>query len=52
MGAIRALLGAIISFLAGIAIHYGYSIGTDNWIAFGIILFFIGLVVSATADEG
>ncbi len=52
MGVIRASLGAIISFLAGIAIHCGCSTGTDNWIAFGVILFIIGLVISATADEG
>lgn len=52
MGVIRASLGAIISFLAGIAIHCGCSTGTEDWIAFGVILFIIGLVISATADEG
>jgi uncharacterized membrane protein len=40
MDAIRAVLGAVISFLVGIAIHCG-------WIAFGVILFVIGLLVSA-----
>ena len=52
MGGIRASLGAIISFLAGIAVHCGHSTGTNDWIAFGVILFIIGLVISATADEG
>ena len=51
MDAIRASLGAIISFLAGIAVHCGHNAGTNDWIAFGVILFFIGLVISATADE-
>ena len=51
MDAIRAVLGAIISFLGGIATHYGYSTGTGDWIAFSVILFVIGLLVSATADE-
>lgn len=51
MDAIRASLGAIISFLAGIAIHCGCSNGSDNWIPFGAVLFIIGLVISATADE-
>lgn len=51
MGGIRASLGEIISFLAGIAVHCGHSAGTNDWIAFGVILFFIGLVISATADE-
>lgn len=51
MDAIRAVLGAVISFLAGIATHCGYSTGTEDWIAFGVILFVIGLLVSATADE-
>lgn len=51
MDAIRASLGVVISFLAGIATHCGYSTGTEDWIAFGVILFVIGLLVSATADE-
>ena len=51
MDAIRAVLGAVISFLAGIATHCGYSTGSEDWIAFSAILFVIGLFVSATADE-
>lgn len=51
MDAIRAVLGAIIGFLGGIATHCGCSNGSDNWIPFGTILFIIGLVISATADE-
>lgn len=51
MDAIRAVLGAVISFLAGIVVHCGHSTETNDWIAFGVILFVIGLLVSATADE-
>lgn len=52
MSAIRAVLAVIMGFLAGIAVHYGWSVEIDNgWVPFGVILLFIALVISATADE-
>jgi hypothetical protein len=52
MSAIRAVLAVIIVFLAGMAVHYGWSAETNNaWVPFGALLFCIALIIGATADE-
>ena len=52
MSEIRAVLAVIMGFLAGIAVHYGWSVEVNNaWIPFSVLLLVIALVIGATADE-
>ena len=52
MSTIRVVLAVIMGFLAGITVHYGYSVEINNvWIPFGALLLCIALVIGATAEE-
>lgn len=52
MSEIRAALAVIMGFLAGIAVHYGWSVEVNNaWIPFGAFLLVIALIIGTTAKE-
>lgn len=52
MSEIRAVTAVFIGFLAGIAVHYGWSTEINNaWIPFGAVLLIVALIIGTTVDE-